>query len=140
MHHPATAPYPSIYFNYQVYPSPLRPVRDLVEPVVVVGAGPVGLTTALLLARAGVRCVVLAAERQVCEGSRAIVFTRRSLEILQQTGAHTVFDRLGLPWTCGIAPPPVDIKPNAAPASEKRPTPSGRSSRAACRSRSAPRG
>ncbi len=101
MHHPAAAPHPSIYFDYHVYPSAPQPVGDGVEPVVVVGAGPVGLTTALLLARAGVRCVVLAAERQVCEGSRAIVFTRRSLEILQQAGAHAVFERMGLPWTCG---------------------------------------
>ena len=101
MHTPLAIPHPSIYFNYHVYPASPQPAGAAVEPVVVVGAGPVGLTTALLLARAGVRCVVLAAERQVCEGSRAIVFTRRSLEILQQAGAHTVFERMGLPWTCG---------------------------------------
>jgi 3-(3-hydroxy-phenyl)propionate hydroxylase len=41
---------------------------------------------ALELARRGVPCVLLEAELQVSEGSRAIVFTRRSMEILQQVG------------------------------------------------------
>ncbi len=101
VHQPVNTPHPSIYFRYQVYPPAKPPAADVVEPVVVVGAGPVGLSTALLLARAGVRCVVLAAEQQVCEGSRAIAFTRRSLEILQQTGAHAAFEKMGLPWGCG---------------------------------------
>jgi monoamine oxidase len=56
------------------------------HPIVIVGTGPVGLTTALEIARHGQRCVVLESELQVSEGSRAIVFTRRSMEILQQVG------------------------------------------------------
>ena len=67
----------------------------------VVGAGPIGLTTALLLARQGVRCVVLESEQQVCEGSRAVVFTRRSMEILQQVDADKAIDKLALPWRFG---------------------------------------
>ncbi|MEG2049875.1 MAG: FAD-dependent monooxygenase, partial [Comamonas sp.] len=71
------------------------------HPVVIVGTGPVGLTTALEMARHGQRCVVLESELQVSEGSRAIVFTRRSMEILQQVGvAHRVTET-GLPWCYG---------------------------------------
>ncbi len=101
MHQALDTPHPSLYFDYKVYPAAPRPAATVVEPVLIVGAGPVGLSTALLLARHGVRCVVIEAEQQVCSGSRAIAFTRRSLEILQQTGAHTAFDAIGLPWGCG---------------------------------------
>ena len=101
MHQATVVPHPSLYFDYQVFPAAARPATAGVEAVVVVGAGPVGLTTALLLARAGVHCVLLESEQQVCAGSRAVAFTRRSLEILQQTGAHAVFEEIGLPWGCG---------------------------------------
>lgn len=99
-HRPAMAPHASLYFAYRVHaPAPATPVREL--PALVVGAGPIGLVTALGLAQQGVRCVVLAAELQVCEGSRAIVFTRRSMEILQQAGVAEAIVAKGLPWRCG---------------------------------------
>ncbi len=47
------------------------------EPVLIAGAGPVGLTTALLLARWQIPSVVLeAADQRAQEGSRAICFLR----------------------------------------------------------------
>ena len=65
------------------------------------GAGPAGMVTALELARHGVASVVLASELQFSQGSRAIVFTRRSMEILQQVGvAHRITEN-GLPWRSG---------------------------------------
>jgi len=70
-------------------------------PVAIVGGGPIGMVTALALARHGVRCVVLQAEQQVSEGSRAIVFTRRSQEILQAVGVAEAVVAKGLPWTSG---------------------------------------
>ncbi|OGA99756.1 MAG: monooxygenase [Burkholderiales bacterium RIFCSPHIGHO2_12_FULL_69_20] len=101
MHQPADQPRPSLYYRYQVFDSAPPPADPGIVPALVVGAGPIGLTTALGLAQQGVRCVVLEAERQVSEGSRAIVFTRRSMEILQQAGAAHAVQRMGLPWRHG---------------------------------------
>ncbi|MBA1200993.1 FAD-dependent oxidoreductase [Pseudomonas capeferrum] len=104
MHQPHGEPRRSIYFNYQVFPAYTGAVgapHIARKPVVVVGAGPIGLTTALDLARHGIPCVVLESEQQVSEGSRAIVFTRRSMEILQQVGVADRVSGMGLPWNCG---------------------------------------
>ena len=103
MHQPHAEPRRSIYYDYKVFdawlPSQHPPEKH--APVVIAGAGPIGLVTALALAQQGVRCVVLEAERQVSEGSRAIVFTRRSMEILQQVGVADRITQNGLPWRFG---------------------------------------
>ena len=103
MHQPHAEPRRSIYYQYQVR-RPWLPSAHGAQPrqkVVIVGAGPVGLTAALELARHGVPCVVLESELQVSEGSRAIVFTRRSMEILQQVGVARRVTENGLPWRHG---------------------------------------
>ncbi|MEN9899446.1 MAG: 3-(3-hydroxy-phenyl)propionate/3-hydroxycinnamic acid hydroxylase, partial [Pseudomonadota bacterium] len=103
MHTPSAVPRPSIYYTYQVF-KPWLPTEHEPQPkkkVVIVGAGPAGMVTALELARHGVASVVLASDLQFSQGSRAIVFTRRSMEILQQVGvAHRITEN-GLPWRCG---------------------------------------
>ena len=103
MHQPSTTPRPSLYYRYQVH-APWLPSAHPPQPrhpVVIAGAGPAGLVTALELARHGVASVVLNAELQVSAGSRAIVFTRRTLEILQQVGVADRLVAAGLPWRCG---------------------------------------
>ena len=103
MHQPLAQPRPSIYYRYAVH-EPWLPGSHGAQPrarVVVVGAGPAGLVTALELARHGVPSIVLASELQVSLGSRAIVFTRRSLEILQQVGVAERMMQSGLPWRFG---------------------------------------
>ena len=103
MHTPSTQPRPSIYYKYQVFKPWLasQNAPQSKHKVVIVGAGPAGMVTALELARHGVPCVLLSADLQFSQGSRAIVFTRRSMEILQQVGvAHRITEN-GLPWRCG---------------------------------------
>ena len=103
MHQPDTTRRPSLYYRYRVH-APWLPgdhPQQPRHPVVIAGAGPAGLVTALELARHGVRSVVLSAELQVSAGSRAIVFTRRTLEILQQVGVAGRLMAAGLPWRCG---------------------------------------
>ncbi|WP_281173604.1 FAD-dependent monooxygenase [Actinokineospora inagensis] len=72
------------------------------EPVLVVGAGPVGMTGALVLARHGVPTVVVdALPGRMLEGSRAICVQRDVLDVLERVGAgHDIVD-LGVTWYSG---------------------------------------
>ncbi len=101
MHQPRDTPRSSLYFHYRVHPVGRLAAAAETAGVVVVGAGPIGLMLALELARQGVPVVVLTAERQVCEGSRALCYTRRSMEILQGVGADRAIAAHGLPWRFG---------------------------------------
>ncbi len=70
-------------------------------PVLIVGGGPVGMTCAALLARYGVRSLVIEADEGYCTGSRAICVSRRSQEILGWVGADAAVSATGLPWAGG---------------------------------------
>lgn len=103
MHNPSAQPRPSLYYAYKVF-EPWLPSQHATperEKVVIVGAGPAGMVTALELARHGVRSTVLTSELQFSQGSRAICFTRRSMEILQQVGVADRMAKSGLPWRFG---------------------------------------
>lgn len=103
MHQPTTLARTSIYYDYEVH-QPWLPSQNGQQeraPVAIVGAGPAALVSALKLAHLGVSSVVLASELQVSQGSRAIVFTRRSLEILQDVGVADRVTGSGLPWRFG---------------------------------------
>jgi 3-(3-hydroxy-phenyl)propionate hydroxylase len=103
MHHPSTEARPSLYYDYKVHPPwlPSAHPAQARKKVVIVGSGPAGMVTALELARHGVPSVIVTAELQVSQGSRAIVFTRRSMEILQQVGTAARMTETGLPWRFG---------------------------------------
>ncbi len=103
MHFPTTEPRKSLYYSYEVYPHFHSDVATLADEqsVTVVGAGPIGMCTALLLAKQGVNVILLSAEQQLSEGSRALVYTKRSMEILQAAGAAERIMRRALPWTHG---------------------------------------
>ncbi|MCX6464900.1 MAG: FAD-dependent monooxygenase [Pseudonocardiales bacterium] len=69
-------------------------------PVVVLGAGPVGQTTALLLARRGVPTVVLDRRpRRDAVGSKAICQQRDVLDVWESVGAGARIAAEGLTWT-----------------------------------------
>jgi 2-polyprenyl-6-methoxyphenol hydroxylase-like FAD-dependent oxidoreductase len=69
---------------------------------IIVGAGPVGLTAALCLARHGLPSLVLEAKPGISEeGSRAIVVQRPTLEAFEQAapGVERALVKLGTTWT-----------------------------------------
>ncbi|PXX96645.1 FAD-dependent monooxygenase [Halomonas sp. LBP4] len=94
----------SLYFDYPHFPFVRPPELDgraVRHRVAIVGAGPVGVTAALELARHGIESVVLDDKATVNDGSRAICISRHSLEILQQLGIDERFTAKGLGWTQG---------------------------------------
>ncbi|PGH52989.1 FAD-dependent oxidoreductase [Azospirillum palustre] len=71
------------------------------HPVVIVGAGPVGLTAALDFARKGVPVVVLDAEDTVSVGSRAVCYAKRALEVWDRLGVGQRMIDKGVVWKIG---------------------------------------
>lgn len=92
-------------FQYQTYPFSTPPELTSSEttthPIIIVGAGPVGLTLALSLAKQGISVVVLDESNQVSEGSRAICFAKRSLEIFDKLGVADKMINKGVKWDVG---------------------------------------
>lgn len=71
------------------------------HPVIIVGAGPIGLAAALDLAQYGVPSVVLDDNNVVSVGSRAICWSKRSLEILDRLGIGDRCLEKGVTWQVG---------------------------------------
>ncbi|MDR0225048.1 MAG: FAD-dependent oxidoreductase [Burkholderiaceae bacterium] len=71
------------------------------HPVVIVGAGPVGLSLAIDLAQRGQRVVLLDNDCKLSTGSRAICFSKRTLEIWDRLGAGQPMVDKGVSWNLG---------------------------------------
>ncbi|CTQ52930.1 3-(3-hydroxy-phenyl)propionate/3-hydroxycinnamic acid hydroxylase [Roseibium album] len=94
----------------KLFEAPLYPYKRTADqdadiparhPVVVIGAGPVGLAMAIDLAQADVPVVVLDDNDKVSVGSRAICFSKRSLEILDRLGCGDEMVHKGVVWNVG---------------------------------------
>ena len=92
-------------FETPIYGYQRSPDQDAVtpvhHPVVVIGAGPVGLTAALDLALQDVPVVVLDDNDKVSFGSRAICFAKRPLEIMDRLGCGAPMIEKGVVWDTG---------------------------------------
>ncbi|MFZ2157380.1 MAG: FAD-dependent monooxygenase [Bradyrhizobium sp.] len=97
-------PLDSLYFHYPTFPARRGPELDGLaarHPVVIVGAGPIGMTAALVLARYGIRSVLLDRKDTFNDGSRAICIARPSMHILERIGAVKPFVEKALGWRFG---------------------------------------
>ncbi|TMH06538.1 MAG: FAD-binding protein, partial [Betaproteobacteria bacterium] len=70
-------------------------------PVIVAGAGPIGLTAAIDLAQRGIDVLVLDDDNTVSVGSRAICWAKRALEILDRLGCADRLVAKGVSWNVG---------------------------------------
>lgn len=91
--------------TFKLYPYARSPDQDAATlnraPVVVIGGGPVGLGTALDLGRQGVSVVVLDDHEGVGQGSRAICFAKRTLDIANRYGCGGPMLDKGVVWNVG---------------------------------------
>lgn len=71
------------------------------HPIVVVGAGPVGLTLAIDLAQRGQRVLLLDNDHRLSTGSRALCFAKRTLEIWDRLGVGDAMVDKGISWQLG---------------------------------------
>src|ERR1700751_1638481 len=87
-------------FGYRRHPDQDR-AAAAEHPVVVVGAGPVGLSLAIDLAQRGQHVVLLDDADRIGEGSRAICFSKRSLEYWDRLGVGERMVDKGVVWSVG---------------------------------------
>ena len=82
-------------------PPELRGAKPERRPVIIVGAGPVGLSAAIDCALRGIACIVLDDNDVVSIGSRAICWSKRTLEIFDRLGVGERMVEKGVTWKVG---------------------------------------
>ena len=93
--------------RYQYEPFPYVTPPELAgdgatgAPVIIVGAGPIGLAAAIDLATHGVASIVVDDNNVVSVGSRAICWAKRSLEIFDRLGIGERMLAKGVTWKLG---------------------------------------
>lgn len=93
----------SLYFDYPRYSAPKlsKEEKERSVDVVIVGAGPIGLTAALTLERYGVSSVIVESKSTFNDGSRAICIARQSFHIFDTLDVVKQFNGKALGWTKG---------------------------------------
>ncbi|WP_076998984.1 FAD-dependent oxidoreductase [Variovorax sp. KK3] len=92
--------YQSLRYDYRHHPDQ-DAAAPAHHPVVIVGAGPVGLALAIDLAQRRVPVVLLDNDNKLSTGSRAICFAKRSLEIFDRLGCGERMTAKGVSWKLG---------------------------------------
>ena len=82
-------------------PTDLKVTPPLRKPLIVIGAGPVGLAAAVDARLQGLDVLVLDDDKTVSVGSRAVCYAKRSLEILDRLGIAEPACALGVSWNIG---------------------------------------
>lgn len=90
------------------------------EPVLIVGAGPVGMTAALMLAHYGIRSRILDDDNKLSYGSRAIAIHRCTLEVWEKLGCVEPVLAKGLAGKCAA---PFSAIPSYSLSRCRRPRP-----------------
>ncbi len=95
----STYTYPQ--YAYRRPPELGAPGRAVRRPVVVVGAGPVGVAAAIDLAQQGLPVLLLDEDDTVSVGSRGLCWAKRTLEILDRLGCGDAVVDKGVTWNVG---------------------------------------
>ncbi|MGH1331718.1 MAG: FAD-dependent oxidoreductase [Paracoccaceae bacterium] len=89
---------------FELYPYKRVAAQDMPaqrHPVVIVGGGPIGMAMALDLGRKGTPVLLLDDHEGVGQGSRAICFAKRTLEIADRLGCGAAMLEKGVVWNLG---------------------------------------
>ncbi len=86
---------------HELYPYDPTAARAGHHPVIIIGGGPVGVATGLDLAQKGTPALILDDHEGVGQGSRAICFAKRTLEIADRLGAGGDMVDKGVVWNVG---------------------------------------
>ncbi len=90
--------------EFELYPYKKVPDQDIAarrHPVVIVGGGPVGLALALDLGQRGTPALILDDHEGPGQGSKAICFAKRTLDIAHRLGAGKPMVDKGVVWNVG---------------------------------------
>jgi 3-(3-hydroxy-phenyl)propionate hydroxylase len=82
-------------------PTDLQAVPAQRKPLIVIGAGPVGLAAAIDARLRGLDVLLFDDDKTVSIGSRAVCYAKRSLEILDRLGVGDAACQLGVSWNIG---------------------------------------